>query len=290
MAGRDVVSIVENGKFVVFERREVERHAKQQHTEGPDVGLVIDHLLGVHVDHFGCSCHQCCVPLDLLVAALHLCRVLGKHRRGRGTAKVAELVEAIATDQHVFNFEIAVYDWRRLPVQVGHCFAHRLEDFEHSALRETELAGVVDEVDESASAREFKDEIQIGFCGAWLKQLPCKQTHDVLVRRQRLHDFQLTLGLWEIVVVGDIDSLECVLGCWLLLVKMQAWQVVVVVVMPTGRFPRKIDECKSSLGYFLHDGQCHVLHLNGAAGEIFAASSSFLIALFCAGRCAGGRS
>ena len=132
-----------------------ERHLKvadlvEKTTQGPNVRLGCDRLVGVEIDHFGRPISERGVPLHLVHGQLHLLggrgQPLVKDLLGR-RAKVADhvvdavgfgvarrpalllLVLAPAVKENVLDLEIAVND--AVAVQARHALAHIAEHFDH---------------------------------------------------------------------------------------------------------------------------------------------------------------
>jgi len=91
VAGKLVASVHDSELTLILERCGIVAELVQKDTQSPDVGLFVDRLFPIHIDHFGTSILQCCVALHVLIHQAALYDSLGRGFRLCGRAEVAKL-------------------------------------------------------------------------------------------------------------------------------------------------------------------------------------------------------
>lgn len=68
----------------------------------PDVGLFVDELMAIKIEHLGTAIRHCRVAIDVILGPAHLRRGLGKVSLGRAASKIAQL-EGVASQQDILD-------------------------------------------------------------------------------------------------------------------------------------------------------------------------------------------
>lgn len=183
----------------------------EENTEGPYVGLFVDGLPPIDINHLRAPILQRSVLLNVFVKETTVGHRGRGRAGGRGGAKVAELESlraAAVGDEHVLDLEIAVQKGGLEVVHAGDALGYIGKNGKDLGLCQAVLQARVHKVDETAAIAVLHQEEDLVAATAQFRGVGVNVGDDGAVALEALHRLDLGSHAAEGILVGHGNSLE----------------------------------------------------------------------------------
>ncbi len=211
MAWKPVARIQNRKLSLVLKRRSIIAELVQEDAECPDVGLFVEGLLSVDVDHFGTSILKGGVFLNILVHQPTLDNGSGRRPWRRSRAEITKheaTTSGARGDEDIFNLDVAVQQRGLQIVHAGDALSNVGKDAKDLGLRQAVLQASVHKVDEAATVAKLHEQEDLVAATAQLRGVRVHVGNYGTVALEALHGLDFGAHASQALLVGDSDALE----------------------------------------------------------------------------------